>query len=147
VHLPRQVDGTRVLGSSFHGVVDSKGQVARFHAAWPDFALRSGLTDSQTLSREEVARRIADRLAEQFTDENLDKVPIAVAYVPVNRLSGRDTPDSEGSVPVRNERTLFEPALVIHAFPPETGEDSGKIDAPVVEIVQSLLEAPAKTNG
>ena len=147
VHFPRQVDGTRVLGSSFHGVIDSKGQLARFHAVWPDFALRTGLADSQTLPREEVARRIALRLAEQFTDEDLEKISIAVAYVPVERLEGRDTPDSEGSVLVRNERTLFEPALVIHALPPETGEDSGKIDPPVVEIVQSLLEAPAKSNG
>lgn len=147
VHLPRQVDGTRVLGSSFRGVIDAKGQLARFHAVWPDFVLRAGLADSQTLPREEVARRIALRLAEQFNDEDLDQISIAVAYVPVDRLNRRDTPDSEGSVLVRTERTLFEPALVIHALPPETGEDSGKIDPPVIEIVEPLLEAPAKSNG
>lgn len=146
VRVPRQVGGTYVLGSRFHAVVDARGQVARLHADWPDFALRPGLSEDQVLSREEVARRIAARLAESFTPKDLAEVVIVTAYVPVDRLGGRDIPDQEdGSRGA--ERPLFEPALVIHAIPVEPAEDSGEMSLPILEITQPLLEASRKADG
>jgi hypothetical protein len=143
VRVPRQVGGTYVLGSRFHAVIDARGQVARLHADWPDFALRSGLREDPVLSREEVARRIAARIAESYAPEDLAEVKIVTAYVPVDRLEGRDTPDQEDGP----EPLLFEPALVIYAIPVEPAEDSGEVSLPILEITQPLLETPRSAEG
>ncbi|HKV12629.1 MAG TPA: hypothetical protein VJ725_31075 [Thermoanaerobaculia bacterium] len=146
VRVPRQVGGLPVLGSRFHAVLDARGQVARLHADWPDFALRPGLREDPVLSRDEVARRIAARIAESYTREDLTEVKIVAAYVPVDRLDGRDTPDqeegAEGAEPL-----LFEPALVIHVIPVETAEDSGEVSLPILELTQPLLETPRSAEG
>lgn len=143
VRVPRQVGGLNVLGSRFHAVIDARGQVARLHADWPDFALRPGLLADPVLPREEVARRIASQLAESFAPGDLAEVTIVTAYVPVDRLEGRDTPDQEdGSEPL-----LFEPALVIHAIPAEPAEDSGEVSLPILELTQPLLETPRSAEG
>lgn len=145
VRVPRQVAGLPVLGSRFHAVVDARGQIARLHADWPDFAMRSGLAEDPVLSREEVARRIAAQLSESFAPEDLAGVEIVTAYVPVDRLDGRDTPDrEEGS---EGEPLLFEPALVIHAIPVEPAEDSGEVSLPILELTQPLLETPRGAEG
>jgi hypothetical protein len=143
VRVPRQVGGTFVLGSRFHAVIDARGQVARLHADWPDFALRPGLREDPVLSREEVARRIAARLAESFAPGDLAEVKIVTAYVPVDRLDGRDVPDQEDGP----EPLLFEPALVIYAIPVDPAEDSGEVSLPILEITQPLLETPRQAEG
>lgn len=143
VRVPRQVSGLPVLGSRFHAVIDARGQIARLHADWPDFALRSGLAEDPVLSREEVARRIAAQLTESFAPGDLARVEIVTAYVPVDRLEDRDTPDREDGP----EPLLFEPALVIHAIPVEPAEDSGEVSLPILEITQPLLETPRNAEG
>lgn len=146
VRVPRQVAGLPVLGSRFHAVIDARGQVARLHADWPDFALRSSLAEDPVLPREEVARRIAAQLAESFAPGDLASVEIVTAYVPVDRLDGRNTPDQENGSE-GDERLLFEPALVIHAIPVEPAEGSGEVSLPVLEITQPLLETPRQDEG
>lgn len=146
VRVPRQVAGLPVLGSRFHAVIDARGQVARLHADWPDFALRPGLAEDPVLSREEVARRIAAQLAESFAPGDLARVEIVTAYVPVDRLEDRDTPDREDG-PGGAEPLLFEPALVIHAIPVEPAEDSGEVSLPILELTQPLLETPRSAEG
>jgi Fungalysin/Thermolysin Propeptide Motif len=129
VRYRRTVGGVPVAFSNFHVALDARGQIARVHVRWPDFALIEGLDVSQMLTREEVLASIVEEVLPAARCGSLSGVTAKIVYAKASLIDGPETSESDA----------YAPALLVSLIPVEQAEDSGIPQMPVQNLVFPLL--------
>ena len=133
VRLPRQVQGTPVLGSDVRVAIGQRGEVARLHVSWPDFRLAPGLAAEGTLPRQLVAEKLAEAIGVDNDCGTVARVEAKVAYVPGRDAGGQGKADGTAA------GDGYVPALVVFLTPPEPAEGLGKVTLAEQQLVVPLL--------
>jgi hypothetical protein len=147
VLVPRRIEGVPVFDSAAKAAIDAKGQVARLHVAWPDFALAEGLTAQRVRPRAEVLRELAATLSESDPCGSLERIDLRVAYVSLAELDLDQGADDEKEGAVAVTRSRFAPALVVYAVPRSVPEDSGRVQPAGLQLVTPLFALPGGDAG
>lgn len=129
VRYRRTVGGVPVAFSNLHVALDARGQIARVHVRWPDFALSEGLDVSQMLTREEVLASIVEEVLPAARCGSLSGVTANIVYAKASLIDGPETSESDA----------YAPALLVTLIPVEQAEDSGIPQMPVQNLVFPLL--------
>ena len=148
VLVPRRIEGVPVFDSTAKAVIDAKGQVARLHLAWPDFAIAEGLTAQGVRPRAEVLRELAATLSESDPCDSLERIDLRLAYVSLAELDrDQGADDEKEGAAVTVPRARFAPALVVYALPRSVPEDSGRLQSAGLQIVTPLFALPGGDTG
>ena len=144
VRFSRQIGGFPVAFSKFFAAVDSKGQIARAYARWPDFALTPGLRLEQMLSRQQVVMSILEELRPALRPGTTRRIVANIVYAPVNLLDVGETTDEQPPDPALppdpDHAISFSPALLVTVVPVEQPENSGIPQMPAQNLVFPLLQ-------
>ncbi|HWW61363.1 MAG TPA: hypothetical protein VN181_08355 [Thermoanaerobaculia bacterium] len=135
VRYQRAIGGVPVAFSKFHVALDSRGDIARTHVRWPDFALAPGLNVSQTFSRSQVLGNIVDEIVPTVRCGTIASVVATIVYAKTSLLE-------EGEATDERESDEYAPALLVTLVPVEQPEDSGVPQMPAENFVFPLLGTP-----
>lgn len=139
VRFQRFIDGTPVAFSRLQVAVDARGQIARMHVRWPDFAIARGLDASQTLTRDEVLRSIYEEVLPAARCGSLSKVVSQIVYADTSLLGDSHASEEREGESDDAAARGYAPALMVSLVPVQQAEDSGVPQMPVQNLVFPLL--------